>query len=178
MMKKVICLGIIIVMIISVFTACNSKDNQAYGNSLPFSIDYSGEMSPVTETYLKEKVDSLQELIDLSNENDYPFFNENDENYNSDLSQKVREYDDSYFNNKSLILVFFYETSHSPTKIDSVRIKENAINVVIARPNEIYASSDVSTVYAFVIGVNKNDVENMNEVNTKFVYKGKVKDFN
>jgi hypothetical protein len=58
------------------------------------------------ETYLKEKVDSLQDLIDLSVENDYQFFNENDENYNSALSQKVREYDDSYFINKALILVF------------------------------------------------------------------------
>jgi len=55
---------------------------------------------------LKEKVDSLQDLIDLSVENDYQFFNENDENYNSALSQKVREYDDSYFINKALILVF------------------------------------------------------------------------
>ncbi len=55
---------------------------------------------------MKEKVDSLQDLIDLSVENDYQFFNENDENYNSALSQKVREYDDSYFINKALILVF------------------------------------------------------------------------
>ena len=106
MSKKIVCLGVILVMVILAFTACNSKDNETYGKPLPFNVAYSGTMYPVTETYLKEKVDSLQDLIYLSNENDYPFFNEIDENYNSDLSQKVREYDDSYFINKALILVF------------------------------------------------------------------------
>ncbi|HHT83854.1 MAG TPA: hypothetical protein GXZ92_05315 [Clostridiales bacterium] len=178
MIKKMICLGVILVMVILAFTACNSKDNETYGKPLPFNVAYSGTMYPVTETYLKEKVDSLQDLIYLSNENDYPFFNEIDENYNSDLSQKVREYDDSYFINKALILVFFYETSQSPTKIDSVRIKDNSINVIIARPGEMYTANDAETVYAFIIEVNKKDIESINEVDTKLINKGKVKDFN
>jgi hypothetical protein len=175
--KKVICLGMAIAVSTVGLTACGNKDDETYGKPLLFNVAYSGTMYPVTETYLKEKVDSLQNLIDISNENDYPFFNQNDENYNSDLGQKVRKYDGSYFSNKALILVFFYETSHRPTKIDSVSIKDDLIYVTIARPNEIYTANQETTVYAFIIEVNKKDVESINEVNTKLINKGKIEDY-
>jgi hypothetical protein len=42
----------------------------------------------------------------------------------------------------------------------------------------MYTANDAETVYAFIIEVNKKDIESINEVDTKLINKGKVKDFN
>ena len=179
MIKKMICLGVILVMVILAFTACNGNGVEIAGKSLVFNVyatGYSYGVSELSQYNLNKKVDSLDALINLSNENNYPFFNENDENYNSDLSQKVREYDASYFQEKVLILVFYFKSAGYPIKIDSLRIQNDTIKVIMAMP-KLSSVDDVVSWQAFLIELDKKDVEGADKVETVQIIKGKMKDY-
>lgn len=51
------------------------------------------------------RINSSQEMIALSNEKEYPFFNEEREYYQSDLNKKMRSYNSSFLENKATILL-------------------------------------------------------------------------
>lgn len=179
MIKKMICLGVILVMVILAFTACNGNGVEIAGKSLVFNVyatGYSYGVSELSQYNLTKKVDSLDELINLSNENDYPFFNESDTDYHWELSKKIREYDDSYFQEKALILVFYYKSAGYPIKIDSLRIQGDTIKVIMARP-KLTAVDDVVSWQAFLIELDKKDVEGIDKVETVQIIKGKMKDY-
>jgi hypothetical protein len=166
-------------MVVIAFTACNENCIELAGKSLVFNVytkGYSSSISEYSQYNLNKKVDSLDALINLSNENNYPFFNENDENYNSDLSQKVREYDASYFQEKVLILVFYFKSAGYPIKIDSLRIQNDTIKVIMAMP-KLSSVDDVVSWQAFLIELDKKDVEGIDKVETVQIIKGKMKDY-
>lgn len=180
MSKKIISLGVILVLVVLAFTACNGNDFEIAGKSLDFNVyatGYSYGVSELSQYNLTKKVDSLDELINLSNENDYPFFNESDTDYNWELSKKIREHDDSYFQEKALILVFYFKSAGYPIKIDSLRIQGDTIKVIMASP-ELTAVNDVVSWEAFLIEVYKKDVEGTDKVETVKIIKGELKDYN
>lgn len=136
---------------------------------------------------LTAKVDSVQELIDLSNANKYPFFDINfnpyfsqsfrEYFYNSPLSQTIRAYDDLFFQEKSLVLVFIYFPNYwIPARIEFITVKGNVMNIVIARPDENYAA-EALTEHAFLIEVAKKDVKGVDTITKQIIRKGKHEDY-
>lgn len=194
MIKKIICLGVVLIMIVVGFTACNKNDDEKAGKALNFNVGYNQrhyswkELSDyeLPDCNLNKKVNSVEALVNLSNENNYSFFNENDTKYNSDLGQKIRQYDELYFQKNSLILVLYFESAgNDPAKIDSVYIEDDKLRVTMSIPEAqsvndgeaIYAVNDVETIYVFIIEVNKKDVEGADKVELVQIRKGEREDY-
>jgi len=173
------------------FTACtpNIEDNE----TIPFNVGLNDHYGPKlsgfnfedidikderSKYFLTEKTDSLEDLIKLCDEKEYSFFNENDDNYDHELSQKVREYNDTFFQRNSLIMVFYYEnTGDYPTKIDSLNIEDNVITVKIAKPG-LEAVNCIASWYVYLIEVNKEDIKDVDKVEATHIIKGKIEDYN
>jgi len=119
-----------------------------------------------TETTL-EIVSSLQELKDLCLEWDNPAFKENSEYYSSELSKKMRSYDEAYFEEKILIVYSFVRSHHRETRIDSLEVNGEQL-VINARyitrrgsfPDEVFN-------WLILIEVNKADVLGVTSVQIK-----------
>ena len=111
---------------------------------------------------------SKQELIAFSDEKELSFFEVKGEDryhiqqriYESDLSTKIRSYNESYFNEKSLVLVFVEFPNVYPAKIDSVAVEEEDLVVKVARP-EADSFLDAESHHAFVVEVDKASIDNM-----------------
>lgn len=162
-------------MVIVALTACNQNGNKP----IPFNVSYEKILYEELFKYSKtNKIDSLEALINISNENNYPFFNENDSKYSLELSQKIREYNELYFQNGVLILVFYHEPAGDyPAKIDSVCIEEDFLRITMAKP-VLETSNDVESMYVFIIEVEKKDVEGIDRIEMVQILKGELKDYN
>ena len=197
--KMALIFAICIVVLVSL-AACNGEANPkelsfevAYANTQNGSdaelVSYIINQTPSSlggET-LTAKVDSVQELIDLSNANRYPFFDINfnpsfsqsfrEDFYNSHLSKAIRAYDDLFFQEKSLILVFIYFPNYwIPARVESITVRDNVMNIVIARPDEEY-EAEALTEHAFLIEMAKKDITDVNEITKQIIRKGNHKDY-
>lgn len=182
-LKRIIILGVTVVMVIILMLALPSCVkpkgefiyNIAYAESysestLPFNTSYlNGEI----ESDLSQKIDSKQELIALSNEKNYPFYNENDTNYNSKLSKKIREYNEEYFNKKSLILVIGFGKSYASARIEDIAIVNNVMTITFVKPDTLYETEKLTT-FVYIIEVNKDDVKIINEIRIKMISNGTI----
>jgi len=137
----------------------------------------------VEDTYLGRngvlaaKINSMQELIAFSNNYKFPFFNEESFAYNSTLSQQVRGYSDFDFQEKSLIIIAFCFThTYIPAVIDSIETKGETMNIIIARPDEVYVAEAV-TPHFFIVELDKEAVEGINIINPSIIVKGKQADY-
>ena len=162
MIKKIICLGMVLIMIVG-FTACNKNEEEA-GVPLNFNVSYNQRHSidELSKNSLNKKVDSVEMLVNISNESNYPFFKE----IKYFILQK-----------NTIILVFYNETiGDDPAKIDSIYLEEDILKVTIARP-EAKAANAVVSIYAFLIEVDKKDVESANKVESMQIRKGQIEDY-
>lgn len=177
-----ICLAIIFVMLITL-SACNKDDVLAYrveyaesydAANIPFDISV---IDVGIEGDLLEIVDSKEELIALSNEKKYPFFDERSLYYDSNLGQKIRGFDDSYFQEKSLVLIYIWFSNYwIPANVESIKIKDNTMHITIARPDQDY-EADAITAHFCLIEVDKKDVQGVDEVTKEIIRKGKHEDY-
>lgn len=177
MIKKIIYAMVIFIITVTVFSGCNEKKDEP--NALLFNVGYekklSGNEIPIQS--FSRMATSLESLIQISDENGYPFFKENDTNYSFELCQKIREYDNLYFQEKALILVFYFESSDDyPLKVDSVYIENDALKVTLAKPVTEFVN-DTETLYVFIIELNKKDVEGANKVEVAKIVKGQMEDY-
>ena len=181
MIKKIICLGVMLIMILATFISCTGDANENNGISVNFNVSYKeapmrGSIG-ISNYSLFSKVNSLQDLISMSDENDYPFFDADDANYNGDLSVKIREYDEEYFQDNALVLVFHFEQAGDyPAKIDSVYIDDDTLRITIARPI-LQRVNDVLSMYVFLIEVDKEAVALANNVEVLQSIKGEIEDY-
>lgn len=182
-LKRIIFLGVAITMLFS-FSACSNKDgilaySVAYAESydtanIPFDISI---IDGGIEGDLLEKIGSKEELIALSNKKKYPFFDESSRYYDSNLGQKIRGYDDSYFQEKSLVLVYIWFSNYwIPANIESIKIKDKTMHITITRPDQDYIA-DAITTHFFLIEVDKKDVQGVDEVTKEIIRKGKHSDY-
>lgn len=126
---------------------------------------------------------SKQELIEFSDNKDLPFFEIKGEDryhmkqhiYDSELSQKIRSYDEAFFNEKSLVLVFVEFPNVYPAKIDTASIEGEELVVKVARP-EADSFLDALSYHTFIIEVDKKSVENKS-AKLMIVKKGTADDY-
>lgn len=166
MAKKILILGVALIMSLGIFSGCNL--------GIKFDIGYdkmggfgSKEIDGVSTTYTLELVNSLQELEDLCDAWGNPAFQENSEHYSVELSQKIRSYNETYFNEKILV-VYSFERGHSKeTRIDGITVDGLQL-VVNAR---LIAKKGTFTDEAFnwliLIEVNKAEVAGVTTVQVK-----------
>ncbi|MBR1747110.1 MAG: hypothetical protein IJ735_02725 [Clostridia bacterium] len=95
--------------------------------------------------------------------------------YESDLGKKIRSYGDSFFNEKSLVLVFVVFPNVYPAKIEDVYLQDDELIVEIARP-ETDSFLDALSHHSFVIEVDKKSVEDKTARLT-IVRKGVAEDY-
>ena len=149
----------------------NQQEQKVITYNLSFSGSYEQEKLPFGDKYinssiesdLKIKADSLSQLISGSEENDFPFFDETDENYNSALSKKIREYDDDFFADKSLILIFSFGTNYSTIRITGATLKSTTLTVTASKPDEVY-SSDIKKSFVYILEMDKKDVKDVLQI--------------
>lgn len=72
-------------------------------------------------------VSSSQELKDLCDAWDNQAFQENREYYTSELSQKLRSYDESFFSDQNLIIYSFDRGHGKETKINNINTKDSQL---------------------------------------------------
>ena len=126
---------------------------------------------------------SRQELLDFSDEKGLPFFEIKGDDryhlqkniYDSELSQRIRSYDETFFNENSLLLIFIVFPNVDPAKVDTVYIQGNELIVEIARP-ETDSFMDAESHHAFVIECSKNNMENKS-AKLSIIRKGATKDY-
>lgn len=141
---------------------------------------YSGVL---IEENIASLFNSRQELLDFSDEKGLPFFEIKGDDryhlqkniYDSELSQRIRSYDETFFNENSLLLIFIVFPNVDPAKVDTVYIQGNELIVEIARP-ETDSFMDAESHHAFVIECSKNNMENKS-AKLSIIRKGATKDY-
>ena len=109
---------------------------------------------------LTEIVNSVDELEALCNEWNNPAFNENHEKYSSELSEKIREYNEEFFANKALIInsSLKYNSATEP-RVEKLIVEEVDLIIEISLKQGTYTS--IAESWLFLIEVNKTDVQDI-----------------
>lgn len=93
------------------------------------------------------------------------------------LKSKIEEYDESFFETKSLVLVsVVYEKYWTPAKISSVKLDGSVLTVTVSSPDEKHSNTD-KTEHLFVLEMNKTDLEKATVLKMKTVKRGERKDY-
>lgn len=104
---------------------------------------------------------SYNELIELCAENNCGFYDEKNQDYESDFGKKVREYTEEFFESKSLVVCTFTQSSYSgPHKVLSLEVIDDTLTVKIKRPFTGTADN-VVVCWGFIIEVDKSIVSDV-----------------
>lgn len=175
----------ILVATMFTITACTEKNQDEVPAEFSYKIAYAesflGMDIPFGAAYASMdngedfigKIDSLNALKQLSIDKGYPFFDENNEDYSTSLASKIRSYDENYFVDSSLILMFIVGKKFDVARIEDVVLKDSAIEVTFTRPDVIY-EVDNETTFAYIVEVSKAGTENISEVKVKYVSNGTI----
>jgi len=154
----------------AVTTACNAIDEvpkESEMEFLPFVVGYEGISHDAASLWLDlaELVRSLEELQKLCDEHNYFPFQENKPDYHWELSKKIRDYDEIYFDKNTLILYFFTESSLDigTTQADTIIVQDKVLTLNMLRIST-GAGKDAMTFWAFLIEVNQSDVASVTEI--------------
>lgn len=121
MAKKLLVLGVVLIMCLGIFTACGGNKNFVIGYDKIGTFG-SKEVDGGTTYYTLAKAISVQELQTLCVEFGNYAFQENGDHYGSELSQKIRSYDEAFFNDKVLVIYSFDRGHGKETRIDSIAV--------------------------------------------------------
>ena len=165
MFKKKMMLWVLIIIGLGIFSGCSS--------GIRFNIGYEDKGSNNRFVYtddvavfnLVKIINSLEELKAFCDEVNNPAFNEESLNYSSDLSRKIREYDETFFAEKSLII---YLTSHGDTSVSysikglEIENEELLLDIRIKKHKGLF--THVFTPWVFIIEVNKEDIAGITNI--------------
>ena len=114
---------------------------------------------------LREKVDTLEELNALRSKEEYPFFNEAYANDRINKAmQRLDEFDDKYFEEKSLIFVMQYKGDTSFYDLGKLIIESNILTVATIEPEGHYGYPQTLAVNVSVIAVDKQVLKNIEQI--------------
>lgn len=166
-MKKIslsiICIVAVLIMCVGAMCACNENNGCAY--ELVFS-ERSGfgafkQTDSGYQSFSKTKIISVENLHSICDEWDAGTFDENSTAYNSTLNAKLREYDDTFFEDKALMLFMTWACGSAKIDIKSVQASNDTVtvNTQITTPSRFYFDDAVSYVLLIEISneyVNEN----------------------
>src|SRR5690554_3974312 len=128
MAKRILILGVAINMCLILLLGCSSgiQFNIGYDQKGGFGMK---EVDGSEVTHTLEIVGSLEALKDLCVEWSNPAFQEGSEHYTSELSKKIRSYDEMFFNDNVLIVYSFDRGQSKKTRIESLVVDNSKLIV-------------------------------------------------
>ena len=146
-MKKfsILAVMILIVILTTCLVGCD------FGDPIDFTMEElvlhgDTEMNEHSET--AKKIDSREELLSYMNFSS---------NFNMEL---IKKFDDSYFEENSLIILTHYVYDDETYEVKDVKVKDTKLTVKLSRK---YVEGFFTQIYYDFIRVNKNDVENVTQ---------------
>lgn len=134
----------------------------------PFDIGY---VYSSIRADLAATVDSLSELTGLCQENGLPFYDKSSADFDGDLSRKIREYDEKYFREKSLALIFGFNKNYATARIADVKAESGTLKVTFSKPDAMFEVS-VPHTFVYLIEFGKTQQETIDRIEIDFVSNG------
>ncbi|WP_264230045.1 hypothetical protein [Acholeplasma laidlawii] len=156
MVKKNMILGMLIIMSLGFLIGCGEQ------NFFVISYNEIGSFGSKTidegiTMHTLEMASSLQELKDLCDIWNNQAFQENSEYYTSELSQKLRSYNESFFSDHNLI-VYSFERGHSKeTIINNISVEDSELIIEASFITKKGTFTDEAFNWLILIEVNKTD---------------------
>jgi len=170
MVKRIVTLGVVLVMMFGVFGGCNS--------GLWFKVGYNDEGlfggKEGVAFGLQALVNSIDEMKDLCEEWNNPTYQEDSPNFSSELNKKIREYDEAFFADKSVVVIQFMGGnigngySH---KIKNIMIENEVLVVEHHAIRKKGTWQDYAVSRVFLIEVNKLDIATITEIQVQSIQK-------
>ena len=131
-----------------------------YGSKGAFGYKESGEGITYGVSAIAGSLDELKELCAEWNN---PAFTEGAEGYDGELSRKLRAYDDGFFSEKSLVIVFLFDVNGArEPKLEKLTVKEGALVAEISLKKGDF--TDVSEAWLFVAETEASAVASLEKV--------------
>lgn len=168
--SKIICI-ICVVVLLAALTACADKSlyKVACSESLNRDDVFSDIVHSGIEGDLAERFDTVEQLNEFCNEKNIQVNNnEEDYKFSSAFRKKFENYNNKYFNDKSLIVVFRYKPCLEKLTFKDLQIENDALTVNILNESKISGaegdSAAVITIYVYLIEVKKSAIENVEQI--------------
>lgn len=164
MIKKGIYLLAVTIMCTVLLYGCSNSGieyNIGFSDNVGFG-SKEAENSGITYG-LTEIVDSLEELKALCEEWHNPAFDEDNDDYSSELSTKIRGYDQEFFENKALIInsSWRYNSAREP-RVEKLTVEGGELVIDISLMRGTY--DDVANLWIFIIEVNQTDIQDITNI--------------
>lgn len=117
-------------------------------------------------------------MLVLCRDNNFPFFNEDDENFDRKLSRTMRSFDEAYFADKNLIFILLNEDGFYLPKIDTVAIESGILTVYFSNPtiNEADATAE-KNLFVYIVEIEKAIFKDVNGITVKKADKGMANEY-
>ena len=126
-----------------------------------------------SEADLAEIVGSSSDLKALSYREGYPFFDEEDSLYQSELGEKIRSYNDSYFEEHSLLLLFMFDKPYSYMNIKDIEVENENVVITLLRPDDMF-NSEYRQTYLYLIELTKQYLSGSETPILNYVTNGRI----
>ncbi len=156
----------------TILCACNTDDTppcdlvltQFYlKDQNPYMSDY---FDDETKLNLAEKITSVEELKSFCQEKQLKVFDETDTTLKSDrVSNKLKEYDETFFKNHAIVLLFRFKETTDNYVYDSSDIKDGVmtVNLITANGN---TTTNVTTQIR-ILEISKKTAKKINQIQVK-----------
>lgn len=137
--------------------------------TLDFILAYSQNKNPFISPYfdddsklnLSQKIDSVEELKTFCNDKQLGVFDNNSTAYNDLAGKKLREYDEEFFKQYSVVLVFRFNETQNNYIFDSLSVDNQTMTVNLISANGNTTANIKTKLYYFKI-----DKETAKTINT------------
>ena len=162
MIKKIISLGIVLVVSIELFSACSEISyNVGFEGKGMFGRKYLDEDKETSQWHLSTIVYSLGEMKALCEEWNNSAYQESDQNFSIEQNKKIREYNEAYFKNKAVIICSsWFGGEDKIPKISGVKVEGTQL-IINIHYKYIHLGEMVNSVayfWLFLIEVKKADI--------------------
>ena len=158
-MKKVLMICFMLILSVTL-VGCSNKANK-------YKISYEGKgtfgFDEEKMTYcLSKYISTKQELETISKKLNNGYFDESSANYNSEIGLIIRNYDDSFFIDKSLIVCVIDGENRFDYSVDKLKVSNDELVINI----KMGTFTDEAFANLSIIEVEKNEFQNIKSVKT------------
>lgn len=131
-----------------------------YGSKGAFGYKESGEGITYGASAIARSLDELKELCAEWNN---PAFTEGAEGYDGELSRKLRAYDDEFFSEKSLVIIFIFGVNGArEPQLEKLTAKDGALEAAISLKKGNF--TDVAEAWLFVAETEASAVASLEKI--------------
>ena len=162
-MKKVLMICFMLILSVTL-VGCSNKANK-------YKISYEGKgtfgFDEEKMTYcLSKYISTKQELETISKKLNNGYFDESSANYNSEIGLIIRNYDDSFFIDKSLIVCVIDGENRFDYSVDKLKVSNDELVINIKKTYKMGTFTDEAFANLSIIEVEKNEFQNIKSVKT------------